>query len=106
MLISESLRSVSLYPIPPATIKCIMSECGLLDEDVNQNIMMSASYKRAKAKVYLFLADAPNVSEAGAYYSFSQSERENMRRNAEILLSEIGDTQGEYGYIGEDFFQQ
>lgn len=105
MLISESLRSVSLYPIPPATIKCIMSECGLLDEDVNQNIMQSASYKRAKAKVYLFLADAPNVSEGGANYSLTDNERNSLRRQAESLLADVGDSQGEYGYIGEDFFQ-
>ena len=105
MLISESLRSVSLYPIPPATIKCIMSECGLLDEDVNQSIMQSASYKRAKAKVYLFLADTPNVSEGGANYSLTDNERNSLRRQAESLLADVGDSQGEYGYMGEDFFQ-
>lgn len=106
MLISDTLRAISLYPINPLTVQNIMSECDLLDEDINNNIRKSSGYRRAVAKVYQYLADAPNVSEAGANYSFSQSERDNMRRKADEILAEIGDKKGDYGYIGEDFFEQ
>lgn len=69
-------------------------------------IAMSIPYKRALAKVYLFLAEAPNVSEGGAYYTILDGTKKDLRRKAAALLEEIGEVNEggvECGYFGEDF---
>lgn len=107
MKIADSLRAINLYPINPLTVANIAEECGLTAcDEITASVRASISYKRAKAKVYQYLAEAPNVSEAGANYSFTDAEREAFRRNAQRLLDEIGEEEedliGDVGWIGED----
>lgn len=107
MNVLQSLQSVNLYPIPQATIDRIAIETGLnAQATMTAAIAQSSGYKRALAKVYLFLAEAPNVSEAGANYNFTDEMRKDLLRKAGALLEELGDedTIGvECGYFGEDF---
>lgn len=107
MNVLQSLQSVNLYPIPQATIDRIAIETGLnAQATMTAAIATSAAYKRALAKVYLFLAEAPNVSEGGAYYTILDGTKKDLKRKAAALLEELGDedTAGvECGYFGEDF---
>lgn len=107
MTIADSLRAISLYPINPLTVENIAEECGLdANAPADAVVRTSIPYRRARAKVYQYLAEAPNVSEAGANYSFSDAERENFKRKAQSILDEVGDSESAVdvvGYIGEDF---
>lgn len=108
MNIADSLRAITLYPINPLTTENIAEECGLAASDaVTAAVRSSKPYKRAKAKVYMYLAEAPNVSEAGASYSFTDAERDLFRKMAQALLDEVGEedesTVDSVGWIGEDF---
>lgn len=106
MTILESLKSLSAYPIPSATIANIAEGLGLFPEDeTDSGVRSSANYKRAQASVYLFLAEAPNVSQGGITFNFSDEERKRFRLNAETILDGLGEGSelfGTYGYMGED----
>ena len=103
----QSLKSLSNYPIPLATIQDVADEVGLdIDTELTQEIRNGKRFKRAKAQLYFFLSEAPNVSQGGISYSFSEEERKQFRLRAESILDEIGDNRNsfgvEYGYKGED----
>lgn len=106
MIVIDSLRAISLYPINPATAELIATECGLdVTEEVNATTMTTKEYLKAKAKVYQYLAEAPTVTEAGATYSFSDEERKAFRDKADAILASIGEDEAsgiECGWIGEE----
>lgn len=107
MNVLQSLKSLSSYPIPTATVEDVADGVGLtLDTELTQEIRGNKSFKRAQARVYLFLSEAPNVSQGGISYSFSEDERKRFRLRAESILQDIGDATSEvgieYGYKGED----
>lgn len=107
MKASKALISISSYPIPAPVIENIACAAGLdpgteLDPEVRQ----SDPFRRATAGVYQYLAEAPNVSQAGITYSFSEDERQRFAQRASNILAELGDDQDaevEVGYFGEDF---
>lgn len=107
MNILDSLRSISNYPIPTPTLVNICEEAGLkATKEADKTTRQSDGYKKAKALVYQFLSEAPNVSQGGITYSFSQDERDRFAKKASALLDEIGEAEGteiEMGYVGEDF---
>lgn len=108
MNIIESLKSLTAYPVPTATLTNICDEVGLDSQAAATSERRQAkAYKRAKALVYSFLSEAPNVSQGGISYSFSEDERSRFRKRAAAILEELGDdpSQGTNigGYIGEDF---
>ena len=108
MNVIQSLRSLSAYPIPNTTLEVILTSAGLGDSDTfTAEIEKSDSYQRAKARVYQFLSEAPNVSQGGVSFSFSQIEKEMFRNRAEVILTRLGDDEGQssvnYGYLGSDF---
>ena len=107
MNVLQSLRSLSSYPIPTATIEDVAEGVGLaIDAELTQELRKDKRFKRAQARVYMFLSEAPNVSQGGISYSFSEEERRRFRLRAENLLEQIGDATSEagveYGYKGED----
>ena len=107
MNVLQSLRSLSSYPIPTATIEDVAEGVGLsLDTELSQELRKDKRFKRAQAKIFLFLSEAPNVTQGGISYSFSEEERRRFRLRAENLFDEIGEANSgtgvEYGYQGED----
>lgn len=108
MTIQQSLKSLTAYPIPPATLQDIAEGCGLsLDIELTQELRNGKEMKRAKARTYAYLVTAPNISQNGLSFSFSAEERKQFKKLAVDLLKEIGDdTSGlktKCGYVGEDF---
>lgn len=108
MTILESLKSLSAYPIPSATLHDIAEGCGLLPEaKLTPELRLDPVMARAKARTYIYLVTAPNISQNGVSFSFSAEERKQFKKLAVDLLKEIGDdTSGlktKYGYVGEDF---
>lgn len=107
MNVLQSLKSLSGYPIPLATIQDVADEVGIsVDAEATKELRGSKEFKRAKARIYLYLSKAPNVSQGGISYNFSEEDRRRFRQEAESILDEIGDNADglgvTYGYKGED----
>lgn len=104
MTIQEALRGISAYPVPAATLGEICERRGLaLDEEASVSLLESDSFQLAKADVLLWLSYAPNVSQGGQSYSFTDEQREQMRGEASSLLGEFGEDEKlrtRYGYKG------
>ncbi len=105
----QSLRSINAYPFPPATLSDIAGGCGLqVDAELDAEARTTAEFKRAKARVYIYLITAPNVSQNGISFSFTSEDRKCFKKMAKDLLAEIGDDPAafglgvKYGYMGED----
>jgi hypothetical protein len=107
MTVLESLKSISGYPLSRLSLVNITEEVGLAwDAYISDKIRSMPAYKRAKARVYLMLSEAPNVSQGGITYSFSDEDRKRFRMLAQALLEEVGDDTSlmsdNYGWQGED----
>ena len=106
--ISELLRSINSYPIPANVIMEAGIKYGLDTEaDASPEIINSKEYKLAKAYLYSYLAGAPNITQNGISFSFTEDQREYFLNIASSIRKEEGETdpttgQG-YGYMGEDF---
>lgn len=109
MTISQYIKSQLLYPINPTTAEGILIAAGADGEEpLTKENANSPEVKRALAKCYIYFAESPQVSEAGATYNFTDAQREQFRRKANKLLEEIGEGEDENtgiqcGYMGEDF---
>lgn len=102
MKLTDALQAINGYPVPSKTIEAIILEAG---GEVNANCdFSSVIYKRAKAKVCLWTANAPSISENGISYSLTDEERKQLRAIAYGLEREL-DEQLEhsirYGYKGD-----
>lgn len=103
-----ALQGMTIYPIPMSVLHECALEAGCNPaEEVTMEMRGSKEWKRAKARVLLFLSTAPNVTQQGVSFSFSATERANFRKQAASLEAEAdGDaTAGGsgYGYVGENF---
>lgn len=102
MTIQEALRSITNYPIPQRTLQRVAAGAGyLLDDVITAEEISSPPFKIAEARLKLWLASAPNISEGGVSFSFSESERRQLRSEAESILSEEGLQGPRHGYKGE-----
>ena len=107
MTILESLKSLSGYPLSRLSLTNIAEEVGLAaDSEATTGVRQSKSFKRAKARVYIMLSEAPDVSQGGITYSFSDEDKKRFRMQAQDLLEEVGDDTSllgdDYGWMGED----
>lgn len=100
------LGSLSSYPIPKATLENIALSSGIDTEaQLWPQTLQSKECKKAMAQVYLWLSMAPNVSQGGISFSFTEDERTRLRNQAKALFEEIGDGEDigvAFGYVGED----
>lgn len=109
MTILRSLQCLSAYPIPVDVMSDILLSCGLYSEDnFDADMLESKSYIIAKSKVYEYLFTAPNVSENGINFSFSDSQRDYFHSMAQMLRRKAGVEEASlangvvFGYKGED----
>lgn len=109
MDVIESLSSLSAYPVPRRTLTDIAEWAGLPEDAVaDKDTRGGAAYRRAAARVYIFLSEAPDVSQGGISYSFTDEGRRRLRRKAEAILASLpgDDAEGAelppFGYMGGD----
>ncbi len=102
--ISNSLRGLTNYPVPLAVFDDAAEEQGLDPEgQMDADTRSGKAYKRAKARIYDFLSEAPNITQAGISYSYTDEDRKRFKQKAESLRSEAdGNRTGKFGYQGED----
>lgn len=108
MKIRNAIKAINGYPIPPGTIENIADEAGLkADDDITKEVRASNEWKKARALTYAFLAEAPNITQGGISYTFSEDERSRFATKSNRLLAEFGEEETTSdipcGYIGEDF---
>lgn len=104
MTVLQSIKALSNYPIPQHAITQAAVGRGMLPSDqASASIIKSSSYKLLQADILKWLSNAPNVSEGGVSFSFSESERKEMRREASRIYSENGEEEKsqQFGYIGD-----
>lgn len=106
MTVQEALSSINAYPIPARTLQEVCARRGIMaDADAATVGLTSAVFNLAKADLLVWLSYAPNVSQGGQSYSFSEEQRERFRQEAAALLDEYGvDEQRytRYGYKGSN----
>lgn len=100
----DALKSISNYPTPQRTFDRIAVVRRIsLTQEATPEILLSREYQTAEADLMNYLASAPNVSEGGVSFSFSQAEKEQFKRQASFIMSGI-DTpvRSHFGYKGEN----
>lgn len=103
--VKDALTSLSLYPIPLRTLDEIACNCGVeLTDEITTDMMHGKAYNLAKAEVLLWLSYAPNISQGGQSYSFTDEQRTQFRNRARALYDEFGEGESahvvRYGYKG------
>lgn len=103
----ESLKGVNAYPIPLRTLTSVARKRGLqLTADATQEIQKSKAYNLAVADLLMWLSDAPDISQGGQSYSFTDEQRKEFRNRANSLYrdfgadNEAGTPKPIYGYKG------
>lgn len=92
MTILDVLRGVNAYPIPLRTIEEIAVRRALtLTSEADVAILNSREFNLSKGDLYLWLSNAPDVSQGGQSYRFSDEDKKQFR-----LLANL-----HYGIAGE-----
>lgn len=102
----DSLKGVNAYPIPLRTFEEVAGKHGLtLTAEATQTVLTSAGYNLALADLLRWLILAPDVSQGGQSYSFTDEQRLQMRVQADNLYDEYGpqERKAVYGYKGSRF---
>lgn len=84
MTISESLGSISFYPIPQDVIGTACISHGInADDEATMDELNSSEYDLAKADCYKWLVYAPpSISENGTSFQISDEQRRHFRKLA------------------------
>lgn len=104
--VCEALLSISGYPIPIRTIETICTKRSIAPTDeVTSATFATKGYRLAVADLLMWLFNAPNVAQGGQSYSLTDAQRENFRKRAAKIYSDLGDADGNsidirYGYKG------
>lgn len=101
----ESLRGVNAYPIPLRTIEEVAKRRGVdLTDETSVTLLTSREFRLSEADLLLWLSYAPNVSQGGQSYNFSDEQRARMRARAQQIYDELeegGIPKNIYGYKGK-----
>lgn len=102
MTILEALRGINAYPVPARALEEITTRRELsANTEATVEVLRGAAFNLAKADVLIWLSYAPDVSQGGQSYSFTDEQRERFRQEAAALLEEFGEAlHTRYGYKG------
>lgn len=88
--VEQALRGISMYPLPSATLDGVCIRRGLSrDTEATTDVFQSAAYRLAEADVLTWLAAAPNISQGGQNYTFSDEQRKAYRARAAAVFEEL-----------------
>lgn len=100
----EALKGINAYPIPLRSIVDVAEYRGLdLNGEATQEVMQTEAFKLSQADILLWLSLAPDVSQGGQSYSFTDEQRVRLRNRANALYNEYdmsGKQKPIYGYKG------
>lgn len=104
--IADALRGINAYPIPKRTlVGCATARGILLSEGATQEELRSKAYRLTCADLLVWLSQAPDVSQGGQTYSFSDEQRKALRSQASAIYSDLGEVdtmsaKPKFGYKG------
>ncbi len=104
--ILEALKGINAYPIPPNTLEevCLRREV-VPEACVTVDDLKSRAFNLCRADLLLWLSYAPNVSQGGQSYSFTDEQRQQFRNEAQQLYEEFKEEdiipKTIYGYKGD-----
>ncbi|MGL5913929.1 MAG: hypothetical protein ACRCZB_07160 [Bacteroidales bacterium] len=102
--ILDALKGINAYPIPLRSLVEAAESRGLKPTDeASQDVRVSAAYKLAQADLLLWLSLAPDVSQGGQSYSFTDEQRVQFRNRANTIYREYEEdkkSKSIYGYKG------
>ena len=108
MTVLDAIRGISAYPVPQRTIEMIAGKRGLeLETVTNEDVFASKAYNLAVADILKWLSAAPDVSQGGQSYSFTDEQRKQFRLRANGLYDKYDPTGNAserktiYGYKGD-----
>lgn len=103
----DALLGVTGYPIPQRTVEAVALRRELdLDGGASASSMKSASFRLCEADLLMWLLRAPNVSQGGQSYNFTDEQRKDFRRRAMAIYEALGENDEagvsgiKYGYKG------
>lgn len=104
----DALIGVTGYPVPRRSAESIALRRGLdLWAAPTQEMMTSREFRLCEADMLMWLFRAPNVSQGGQSYNFTEEQRRDFRRRAVAIYDSLGDTGDaagasiQYGYKGD-----
>lgn len=102
----EALRGINSYPIPLRTIHEVAERRGVdIHAETSLCALKSREFNLSCADLLLWLSYAPNVTQGGQSYSFTDEQRLRMRNMAQQLYDELEEDGGLpktlYGYKGK-----
>lgn len=103
--VNESLKGINAYPVPQRTLDSIMTIRGLYgDMEADPGILAGGAYLLARADVLMWLSRAPNITQGGQSYSFSDEDRKQFRLEAGAIYADLEPdgimTKTRFGYKG------
>lgn len=102
----DALLAVSAYPIPARVIKSTALKRAVdLETEADEASVHSDAFRLATADLFVWLYFAPNVSQGGQSYSFTESQRNWWKKQALAIYEELEDDAVDalkttYGYMG------
>lgn len=93
MTAAEALKQINPYPIPSMTVQKVALKRGLLPEQtVTQEILLSRTYRLCEADLYVYLSKAPDVTQQGISYRFSDADKKVFLNLAKRIYDELGES--------------
>ncbi len=100
----EALKGINSYPIPLRTLQEVAERRGLnLEAGATIEVIQSKDYKLAYADLLMWLSFAPQVTQGGQSYAFTDEQRLQFRNRASEIYEECEEEnapKARYGYKG------
>lgn len=102
----DALKSVNAYPIPLRTIVEVSERRNIpLSAEASQAGLQSKEFSLAKADLLLWLSLAPNISQGGQSFSFTDEQRKDLKQQAsaiyKVLEPDSNAVGVSFGYKGD-----
>ena len=86
----ETLKGFNPYPVPLRTLVETAENRGLdLDGEATAEVLKGKAYNLARADLFLWLSFAPDISQGGQSFSFTDEQRTRLRNQAKALYAEF-----------------
>lgn len=88
--VEQALRGITMYPLPNATLEGVCIRRGLSrDTEATADVIRGNAFRLAEADILTWLAAAPNVSQGGQNYAFTDEQRKTYRTRAAAVFEEL-----------------